>query len=231
MKKLLVHSTVLVTILFAISCRKYKDPLFDGVNCSGKCFDIAGKLIDSSANSGITRGEIKFYFNDNTGTFSNKKIYLGRAVTDANGNYTFKFDGSRFNNVRGYYYAEAYKDNLFHDPFYGNRVSTFNLDSTLYNIPIIQNFSLFKPAILNVRVIANTITASQSLSVSYTYGIIGNGIVLNGGRSIDTTLSFKTAGDLRTFISADIRSVGFSNSKKDTIIVNSNTTKNHEIRF
>ncbi len=122
MKTLLTYTTLFLTIFFASSCRKDKNPLFDGVNCSGNCYVLTGKLIDSAANSGVATGEINFYFNDNTGTFSNKKIFLGRAITDLNGDYTFRFDGSRFNNVRGYYYAEAYKGNMFAEPVYENRV-------------------------------------------------------------------------------------------------------------
>lgn len=211
------------------SCRKNK-PLFDGINCTNNCYILSGRLLDSAVNSGIANAEIKFYFTDITGTIIKKTSFLGKTLTDNNGNYTFKFDGTNYKNPYGYFYVEAYKGNLFHDPFYGNRVSTFDLDSTLFNAPFIQNFSLFRPAYIKIRVTA-TLSTIQSLTLSYHYGVIGNGIVLNGGRSIDTTLTYKTAGDIRTFIQADISSVGFLNSKKDTIIVKANTTANREIRF
>jgi len=205
--------------------------MFDGVNCSGNCYILTGKLLDSAANTGIASGEIKFYFNDNTGIFSNKMIYLGRAITDANGNYTFKFDGNRFNNVRGYYYVEAFKGNMFYDPFYPNRVSTFHLDTSFYNLPFIQNFPLFRPATVKVRIVASSITNFQYLTVSYSYGKGGSGIVFNGGRTIDTTIAWKTAGDLRTFIQADAVGNGVNIQKRDTLVVPANNTRQIEIRL
>ena len=220
-----------MTIQFVYSCRKDKNPIFDGVNCSANCFILSGKLVDSAANAGISSGEIKFYFNDNIGTFSNKKIYLGRAITDANGDYTFKFDGSRFKDARGYYYAEAYKGNLFHDPVYENRVSVFYLDTTLYNVPFIQNFLLFRPATLKLRVMASTITNFQYLTVSYSYGSTGYGVVFNGGRQIDTTLIFKTAGDIKTFVQSDARGNNVNITKHDTLVIQSGNTRQLEIRF
>jgi hypothetical protein len=231
MRKLLFITTLLLAILFINSCRKDKDPLFDGVNCSGNCYILTGKLIDSAANTGIASGEIKFYFRDNTGTFSNKKIYLGIAVTDANGNYTFKFDGSRFNDVRGYYYAEAFKGNMFSDPLYPNQVATFDLDTSFYNLPFIQNFALFRPAIVKLRVIASSITNFQYLTVSYSYGKVSSGIVFNGGRTIDTTITWKTAGDIRTFIQGDAVGNGVNIQKRDTVVVPTNDTRQIEIRL
>jgi len=231
MKTLLTITTFFVTMLFVSSCRKDKDPLFDGVTCSGNCYILTGKLIDSAANTGIASGEIKFYFKDNTGTFSNKKIYLGRTITNANGDYSFKFDGSRFNNVRGYYYAEAFKGDMFFDPFYPNQVATFDLDTSFYNLPFTQNFPLFRPATVKVRVVASTVTNFQYLTVSYSYGKIGNGIVFNGGRSIDTIITWKTAGDLRTFIQADAVGNGVNILKRDTVIVQTNNTRQIEIRL
>ena len=228
MKTILTITTIM---LFVSSCRKDKYPLFDGVTCSGNCYILTGKLIDSAANTGISGGEIKFYFKDNTGTSSSKKIYLGKATTNANGDYSFKFDGSRFNNVRGYYYAEAFKGDMFFDPIYENQVSVFDLDTSFYNLPFIQNFPLFKPATVKVRVIASTITNFQYLTVSYSYGKMGSGIIFNGGRSIDTTITWKTAGDLRTFIQADAVGNGINIIKKDTVFIQTNNTGQIEIRL
>ncbi len=232
MRKLLTYTTLLVTILLVNSCRKDRDPLFDGVTCSGNCYILTGNLIDSAANTGISSGEVKFYFNDNTGTFSNKKIYLGRTTTDANGNYTFKFDGSRFKNVRGYYYAEAYKGNMFADIFYENRVATFDLDTTLYNTPFVQNFPLFRPATIKVRILVSTVTNFQYLTVTYSYGKVGNGIaIIHGGRQIDTTITAKTAGDLRTFIQGDAVGNGVNIQIRDTVVVPTNNTRQVVIRL
>ena len=220
-----------MTVLLITSCRKDKDPLFDGVNCTGNCYVLTGKLIDSAAKSGIAGGEIKFYFNDRTGTFSNKKIYLGRAVTDGNGNYTFRFDGSRFNNIRGYYFAEAFKGNMYADPIDENRVATFDLDTSLYNVPYVQNFPLFRPATVKVRVIASTVTNFQYLTVDYSYGKISNGIVFNGGRRIDTTITWKTAGDLRTFVQGVAVGNGVNVQTRDSVVIPTNGTRQIEIRL
>ena len=231
MTKILTFTTIFVTTFVVTSCRKNKNPLFDGVNCSGNCYILTGVLLDSAANAGIASGEVRFYFNDNTGTFSNKKIFLGRTFTNANGTYTFKFDGSRFNNVWGYYYAEAFKGNMFSDPVYQNRVTTFDLDTSFYNVPFVQNFSLFNPATVKVRVIASTVTNFQFLTVSYSYGKVNNGIVLNGGRTIDTTITWKTAADLRTFIQGDAVGNGVNIQRKDTVVVGPNLTRQIEIRL
>lgn len=219
-------------MLFVISCRKNNDALFDGVNCSGNCYILTGKLIDSAANSGIARGKIKFYFKDITGTFSSKTRFLGSATTDVNGNYTFKFDGSGFKNVMGYYYADAFSGNMFGgDQMYPNRVATFDLDTSFYNLPFIQSFPLFRSATVKVRVIASTITNFRSLTVNYSYGKVGQGIVFNGNRSIDTTITWKTAGDLRTFIQASAVGNGVNIQKRDTLIIPTSNTGQIEIRL
>lgn len=217
-------------MLFINSCRKNK-ALFDGVNCTGNCFILTGKLIDSAANTGIANGEIKFFFNDNTGTFYTKKFYVGRAITDAAGNYTFTFDGSRFKVPRGYYYAEAYKGNMFSNQVYHNRVATFNLDTTFYNVPFHQNFVLFRPATLKVRVVASTITNFQFLTIYYNYGKAGTGIVFNGGRKIDTTFTWKTAGDVRTFIHSSAVGNGVNVQKSDTLTVPTGETRQMVIQL
>lgn len=232
MKILLTITTLTLTLLFVNSCRKSNDALFDGVNCTGNCYVLTGKLIDSALNSGISGGEIKFYFKDITGTFSSKTIYLGRSITDANGNYSFRFDGNRFKNFMGYYYAEAFNGSMFGgDQLYPNRVATFDLDTSLFNVPFIQNFPLFRPATVKVRVVATASTNFQFLTVDYSYGKVGQGIVFNGGRSIDTTITWKTAGDLRTFVQADAVGNGVNIQKRDTLIVPTNNTRQIEIRL
>lgn len=221
-----------VALLFLHGCRKKNDPLFDGVNCTGNCFILNGNLIDSAGGTGISGGTIKFYFHEfRGGTFGAKKILLGETITGSGGQYSFRFDGSRFARMQGWFTAEAFKDDYFHDPVNQNTVSVFDLDSTRYNIPFIQQFSLFRPATLRVRVIASTVTNFQYLTVDCSYGKASNGVVLNGGRSIDTTLVFKTAGDLRSFIQADARGNGVFITRYDTLIVPARNSRQIEIRF
>lgn len=230
MKKLLTIPILFLICVFLNSCRKEKKALFDGINCSNNCYILTGNLLDSASKTGI-EGEIKFYFNDITGTFNSKKIFLGRTISNSNGNYTFKFDGSQLKNVRGYYIVEAYKGNMFGDISYPNRVGTFDLDTSFYNVPFFQNFALFIPAIIKVRVIATSVTSFQYLNVGYSYGKVGYGIVFHGGRKIDTTITWKTAGNLRTFIQADAVGNGVNIMKRDTIIVSANSTRQIEIRL
>ena len=232
MKTILIITTLLLSMLFVNSCRKNNDGIFDGVSCSGSCYTLTGKLIDSAAKAGINGGEIKFYFKDLTGTFSSKTIFLGRAISDLNGNYNFRFDGSRFNNVKGYYFADAFSGGLFGiDLLYPNRVATFNLDTSFYNIPYIQHLPMFRPATIKIRVVASAVTNFQFLTVDYNYGKTGQGIVFNGGRAIDTTITWKTAGDLRTFIQAVAVGNGVDIQKRDTLIIPTNNTKQIEIRL
>lgn len=213
-------------------CRKKNDPLFDGVNCSGNCYILTGTLIDSAAGSGISGATIQFYFHEfRGGTFGAKKIFLGKTTTTTAGRYDFRFDGSRFARQSGWYTAEAYKDDYFHDPVNKNTVSVFDLDSSYYNIPFTQQLPLFRPATLRIRVIASTVTNFQFLTVDYNYGKGGIGVVLNGGRLIDTTLIFKTAGDLRCFLQADARGNGVNISAYDTIVIPARSTRQVEMRF
>lgn len=229
--KVVLISLIIVQAISLISCRKNNSPLFDGVNCAGNCYVLTGNILDSASALSLSNAEVKFFYKVQAGTFSNKTYYIGRAFTDQNGNYNFKFDGSGYKNPNGYFFTEAYKGNLFNDPVYDNRVSVFYLDSTLFNIPIVQNFSLFRPAILKIHVIASTIINFKSLTISYDYGRIDKGIVLNGGQPINTVLVYKTAGDIRTFIKWDAKGNGVNIERKDTIIVPTGGVKEIEIRL
>lgn len=213
-------------------CRKKNDPLFDGVNCTGNCYILTGTLIDSAAGTGISGARLQFYFNEfRGGTFGAKRILLGQTTSSSTGQYQFRFDGSRFARLSGWYSAEAFKDDLFNNPLSKNEVADFDLDSTHYNIPFVQQLPLFRPANLKIRVIASTVTSFQFLTIDYSYGKGGVGVVLNGGRNIDTTLSFTTAGDLRSFIQADARGNGVNISIYDTLVIPARSTRQIEMRF
>ena len=121
---------------------------------------------------------------------------------------------------------------MFADILHKNRVANFYLDSTLYNTPFVQNFPLFSPATLKARILVSTVTNFQFLTVSFSYGKVGNGIgVFNGGRQIDTTITVKTAGDLRTFIQGDAVGNGVRIQIRDTIIVPVNNSREVVIRL
>lgn len=228
-KNNLLHILFAGIVLLSNSCIKGINPKFDGVTCNSKCYILTGLLLDSALNKGIANGEIKFYFKK-PGLISITD-YLGKVNTDGAGNYRFVMPGVVYQHVSGHFYAEAFKDDLFHDPFYKNRVASFSLDSTNYDIPVVKNLLLFKPATLKLRIIAFTVTGFRFLTVSYGYGIGSNGYVFNGPRSIDTVLTFKTAGDIRTFIKVDAKGNNVDITKYDTIQIPANAIGQVEIRF
>jgi hypothetical protein len=134
-----------------------------------------------------------------------------------------------FKDVLGYYYIDAFSSDMIGgDIIYPNRVATFDLDSTKYNVPFIQNFPLFRPATIKIRVVTS-VDNFQFLTVNSSYGKVSKGIILNGGRYIDTTFSWKTAGDVLTFIQADAVGHGVDIHKKDSLVIPANTTGNIEI--
>src|SRR5215212_7955374 len=83
-----------VLVLF-ISCRKNR-PLFDGVNCSGNCYVLTGKITDTPSNAGIAGADIRFYYRPAGYTIFDNTKYLGKAMTNGNGEYKFQFDGSNY---------------------------------------------------------------------------------------------------------------------------------------
>jgi hypothetical protein len=230
MKNTLLQLFCIPLILTSNSCLKGKQPKYDGVTCSSKCFILTGVLLDSAFNRGIANGEVKFFYHHSGGIFG-RTDFIGRVKTDAAGNYRFVMPGSGYPNMYGYFYAEAYKDNMFASPFYKNQVATYFLDSTDFDVPVVKNLLLFRPATLKLRVIATTVTGFSFLTVSYGYGKGSDGVAINGPRSIDTTFTFKTAGDIRTFISVDAKGNGVNVEKFDTIVIPANATRQVEIRL
>ncbi len=228
MKKKLLYLYILV--LSSTACLKMKQPKFDGISCNSKCYILTGVLLDSAFNKGIANGEVKFYFNYSGGIFG-RTDFLGRVKTDAMGNYRFVMPGNVYQYVSGYFHAEAFKDNMFHSPFFKNKVANYHLDSTDFDIPVVKNLLLFRPATLKLRIVATTVTGFRFLTISYGYGKGSDGFVINGPRSIDTTFTFKTAGDIRTFITVDAKGNGVNVEKFDTILIPANNTGQVEIRL
>ncbi|WP_461487235.1 hypothetical protein, partial [Pedobacter sp.] len=157
--------------------------------------------------------------------------YLEKATTDNDGQYRFTFDGTKYRQDRGYYWIEAKKTGYFYDPQNENRVRYFDLDSTKLNNNIVQNFALFEPTTLRVRFKATTVTNFSYLTFSYNYGPSGYGIILNGKRTIDTTISYKTASEIRTFIKWDALGNGVTIKKADTLNLTKNSTTDYLIEL
>lgn len=206
----------IICFLLLLSCRKSK-PEFDGVHCFGNCYILTGKIVDTPSNVGLAGVELKFYYRRPGYALLDPTRYLGKTISNSTGEYKFQFDGTNYKGGAGYYYILATKKNYFYDPLNDNEVSVFNLDSNQFNIPFIQNFRLFRPATLVVRFRATTVINFQFLTFVYNYGTPGTGIILNGGRAIDTTVTFRTAGDIRTFVQWDALGNGVRVKKSDTL--------------
>lgn len=219
---------ILVSLLFLlVACRKSK-PEFDGVNCSGNCYILTGKIVDTPSNSSLQGVQLKFYFRPvGYALFWDPTRYLGKTTTDGNGNYKFTFDGTKYKATQGHFIAEATKKGYFYDPMNQNEVANFYLDSAQFNIPFVQNFILFRSATLHVRFQATNVTNFQFLTFMYYYDARGTGIVLNGNRAIDTTVTFQTAGDVRTFVQWDASGNGVSIRRNDTLF----TTRGGRIQY
>lgn len=225
-----MRALLLLTFIFLLTaCRKTR-PEFDGINCSGSCYILTGKVVDTPSNSAIQGVELKFYYRM-PGYFimGNPNKYLGKTTTNSNGEYTFQFDGSKYKSGEGYYRLQAFKRDFFFLPEAQNDVAIFSLDSTQFNIPFQQDIVLFRPAKLTVRFRATTVTNFIFLTFYYKYGLSETGFVINGGRKIDTTINFQTAGDVRTFVRWDAAGNGVNIHKADTLFTNQDGTIQYEV--
>lgn len=216
----LLHGLIFC-VLFAVSCRKDKGPLFDGSSCDRNCFILTGKLVDSAANAGIPDAEIKFYHWER-GSYPNGNLtrYLGRTQTDAAGNYFFQFEGTAFND--GYFYGEVFHGEYFSDLnlYERNKLPAFRLNSTNYNIPYVVNYPLFLPGTVKVRVVLPPQPAPEFVGVSYNYGKVPFPLGPAGWvTQLDTTFSLPTAGNINTYIEVYRKKPGFQDIRYDTVLV------------
>jgi hypothetical protein len=223
---------VLLTFTFA-SCRKNK-ALFDGQSCTGSCYVLTGRLSEFQNSSALANTQLDFYYKTSGGIFNNHLEYLGKTITAADGSYTFKFDSKDYKNPTGYFSMEGTRDGYIYNN-YGDKTEKnlliFQLDSSKINIPQVNNVALYKVATLKIIVKAVTITNFGYLTIGYNYGRGNFGPVLYGGRSIDTTLIYKTAGDIPTFINWNARGNGVDINRNDTLIVPSGTEKIYQINL
>jgi hypothetical protein len=221
-KTILMRTLLTITIVFLLTaCRKTK-PEFDGVNCSGNCYVLTGKVIDTPSNIGLKGVELKFYYRPpGYALFWDPTRYLGNTTSNSIGEYKFQFDGIKYKTGVGYYKIQASKNGYFYDPLNQNDVKIFYLDSSQFNLPLKQDFALFRPATLTVRFRATTITNFEFLTFSYYYAAPGTGIILNGRRTIDTTITFKTAGDINTIVQWNAAGNGVNIRRSDTLFTTS----------
>lgn len=220
----------LAFVLF--SCKK-KDPLYDGITCTGDCFIVTGIVKDSANNTGLSGAEVRIFFRHvSGGILPGRTDFIGRAISETDGNYTFRFNSSNYVNGYGYFYAEVYKDFYFFDPFYYQRSGAIDLQPSNVNIPYAMDFTMFREAKLKIKLVASDITNFQFLDVGYGFGTRSRGVVINGnGRKIDTTLVFATAGDIGTIINCSATGNGINITKTDTVIVPAKGERVVEFRF
>lgn len=228
---------LIIILLFAlpfVSCKKEGRPLFDGQTCNGSCYILTGRLSEAQSSRPLVNTELRFYYQPTGYSFFDLTKYLGRTTTAADGSYTFRFDGKNFINIAGSFKIEGGIDGYIYNN-YGDKtdkvLSRFYLDSSEINIPQINNLRLYKAATLKFRIRAVSITNFEFLTVTYGFGTNGFGPVINGDRSVDTTLIYKTAADIPTFISWDALGNGVNIQRKDTLTVSAGTEKVYQINL
>lgn len=226
---LLFKSLIPITLVLLLnSCRK-TTPEFDGINCTGNCYILTGRVVDTPSNEGLQVVELKFFYRP-TGyaLLTNTTRYLGKTTTNQRGEYKFKFDGTAFKDDGGYYRIQAVKAGYFYGHLNQNDIS-FNLDSTAFNVPFNQDFALYRAAKLTVRFVASTVINFDFLTFSYNYGPFGTGIIFPGGRKIDTTITYQTAGDISSFVQWEATGNNIKIQKKDTLLVASGVTAQYQV--
>ena len=228
--------TIILLLIFTFTACRKNTPLFDGQSCSGNCYILTGKLLEAQSNSPLSNTQLKFYFRP-TGyfLFFDPTKYLGRVNTASDGSYTFKFDSQDFQNTSGYFRIEGGKRGYIYK-YMGEEIEDkelliFYLDSSKINVLQVNNLVLYKTASLKFKIKASTITSFLFLTVTYSYGPGGYGVVLNGNRMIDTTVAFKTAADLPTYVSWDAVGNGVNINRKDTLVVASGTEQTYQINL
>lgn len=225
---------IMVFLSALTSCRKTK-PLFDGQNCTGSCYILTGKLLESQSNLPLPGTELKFYYRPSGNPmFWDPTKYLGKVITATDGSYSFSFESKNFQSGTGYFRIEGYRNGYIYrnaGDMIDNNLLIFYLDSSKINIPQVNNLTLYKSATLKIKVNASTITNFSSLTVSYGFGTNGFGPALNGNRQIDTTLIYKTAADIPTIISWNAVGNGVNIQKRDTVIVQSGSEYLYQINL
>lgn len=230
-QNLFLKSLIFCMLIALITACFKKKPEFDGVSCNSNCYILRGRVIDTPSNSGIQGVELRFYYRLGNALFSNSSRYLGKTSTNSNGDYFFSFDSKSFKNRGGYFRIQAFKNGYFHGILNQDDLAIFDLDSSNVDKPFLQNFSLFRKAKLEVRFVANTITNYEFLNFTYGFGSTGSGITFPGGKKIDTTITFQTAGDIATFLKWDAVGNGVNIVRKDTILVAGGGTLQYKIQL
>jgi hypothetical protein len=217
----------LSVLILLVGCDK---PGINGGKCSGNCYVLTGKVVDTPSNAGLKGVELKFYHRTSGGWIFDPTTYLGRTSTNADGEYTFQFDGTNYKKGTGYFLLEPIKSGYFYTSPSSDEVKKFYLDSSNFNIPVDQRIRLFRKATMQVRIRPTSGTKFEFLTILYQHGTNATGIALNRNQIVDTTITFQTAGDIHTLVQWSAVGNGVSSvSKKDTLFTTQGGTVQYRI--
>ena len=227
MKLFTIFSLVLSTLLMRMdSC---KDPLFDGVNCTGNCYELKGRVTDSATNQGRPYVKLKFYYHSGGYSIFGNSRLLVDAKTNQNGDYSIKFDGTKFKEGKGYFSLSATHSNYFIRPLNDNHVFTLDLDSTSFNKPVQRNFAMHWPGFIKLHLTAGSTSTVKHIDFSYSCGKSGLGYWLPVKPNLDTTISLKTASGIQTNIRWYISPLNGNVQNLDSITVSKIATVEYKV--
>lgn len=174
MKNLLY--TLFLTLLIT-SCNKAK---FDeDYVCLENCVVFSGKIIDTPFNNNLSGVELKFFYHSLEGSsFLRPPVYLGTKTTGEDGAYNFKFNGEEYLK-QGYFTIEGKKNGYFASPTTAETFETYEsirVNDIQYNTPIVSNISLYKKAVLELKIKSENKLDFETFDVYY-----GTKKWINGG--------------------------------------------------
>ena len=225
MKFLVFFSYIL--LLFSSKCKQDVEPLSDGKSCSDSCVTIYGSVKDTLTKLPVQDASIKLYFKGCQG-FS---TYLANVFSDSAGQYSVKFDKSKFNSDCGNYEIDCEKNGFLISPISGyNTIWISNRIST--QKPYKANIRLFKIAYLNFKVKGTMAKPKYYYQYDYWFDstrvsglIYGHPNSNSSFYSYDTSFTLPIVGDINTRVGSSY------NFPIDSFIVPAGQTKEYEINF
>ena len=229
-KYFLLYCFVILFLTCFISCRKDKSTPAS-IPCSGNCYILTGQIIDTPSTNKLSEVEIRLYYYLQVLTPVLGPRLVAKTKTDVDGKYTFKLDGTKFkDDPYGFFFA-------FTKPGYcygvqDDKLNYFDLDSSNFDIPFVQNFALTKTARFKLHLKNGGLNKYDFLTFQYRFrnDNFGGGNLFSVDKQVDTTIAFSTAGDIRTIIYWVVTDKGnILIEKKDTLIIPADTQRDYEI--
>ncbi|MBC7915054.1 MAG: hypothetical protein H7Y07_13130 [Pyrinomonadaceae bacterium] len=214
-----------------MSSRSCKDPVYDGKTCTGDCYILEGKIIDSVTSEGIPKVGLKLYFNTNNHPFNHRKLLVD-ANTNQNGEYRIIFDGTKYKDQN-----ESFSLYAKHTDYFVNGTEPDHHIATIYtrninfNQPVRLNYSMFWPGYIKLRLKSSTTTSVKKLSFMSTYGGFGTGLLLDLTPNLDTVIILKIASRIQTRIKWYVYPQSPFVEKRDSLTVGKNDTVDYAINL